>query len=178
MPLKKKAKQAEPDSKTRKPSAKSGATKVGLSSSAGDASNAQKGLLSLPTELIAKVLASFKTIGNFTSLPELTAEGSYGSDVKGEGASENLLAGEPVLGREYLERPDALRALSQTCVAYREVFLPLLFERLEVCVNTRPGNPTKAFYKHIGDGLERKCSGLAGRPDLWEMVRFVRFLTS
>lgn len=177
MPPRKKTKQTDPA--PRKPA---GESRTGKGSS-GNEVNAQKGLLSLPVELINKVLANFRSIGNFTSLPELNSEGSYGpepGDPKdaASGASDDPLAGEPVLGREYLERPDVLRALSQTCVAYRTAFLPLLFERLEVCVTTRPGNPTKAFYRHIGDGLERKCSGLVGRPDLSEMVRYVTFFIS
>lgn len=179
MPPKKRTKKAEPVAK--KPGTKSSARKGSTSSkSLEDPSNARKGLVRLPIELITHILSNYKTIGNLTAIPDsdeqhearvakiqaAVASGPEHQDV-------DLLGGEPVLPRSYLERPDALRALSQTCVAYRRVFLPILFESLDVCVTTRPGNPTRAFYKHIGEALERKCSGLAKREDLWGMVRFV-----
>lgn len=127
------------------------------------------------------VLSNYKGIGNFTSIPDRNEKREAQRQleaVEAPGPEDiDLLAREPLLPRVYLERPDVLRALSQTCVAYRKVFLPLLFERLEVCVTTRPGNQSRAFYKHIGEGLERKCSGLADRPDLWHMVGFVYLFT-
>ncbi|TEB20053.1 hypothetical protein FA13DRAFT_1820524 [Coprinellus micaceus] len=117
---------------------------------------------------------NYRSIGNFTTVPTPTeieeAKANAPPDSGDTEKEVDLLADEPVLKRVYLERPDTLRALSQTCVAYRGVFLPLLFERLEVCVTTRPGNPTKAFYRHISETMQRKCSGLAERPDLSEMV--------
>ncbi|TEB36836.1 hypothetical protein FA13DRAFT_1727209, partial [Coprinellus micaceus] len=123
--------------------------------------NAQKGITRLPIELITNILANYKSIGNFTSIPDHSERNNarhtaYGAPGIKPEPEPDLLAGEPVLPRAYLERPDVLRALSQTCVAYRKVFLPLLYERLE--------------------GLERKCEGLAKREDLWQFVGCVRVL--
>ncbi|TEB36835.1 hypothetical protein FA13DRAFT_1727208 [Coprinellus micaceus] len=159
MPPKKKTKTAAEPAAPKKAAPKKAAPK----SSGEDPSNGQRGLIRLPPELIAKVLENYRSIGNFTTRTHRPDSGDTEKEV-------DLLADEPVLKRVYLERPDTLRALSQTCVAYRGVFLPLLFERLEVCVTTRPGNPTKAFYRHISETMQRKCSGLAERPDLSEMV--------
>ncbi|KAJ3538052.1 hypothetical protein NMY22_g5327 [Coprinellus aureogranulatus] len=172
MPPKKKPKKTEPAS-SRKAGLKSTTGKASApSSSSENPANARQGILRLPPELIANVLSNYKSIGNFTSIPDRSEKEEARRQLQAPAAPGpiDLLSDEPVLPRAYLDRPDALRALSQTCVAYRQVFLPLLFERLEVCVTTRPGNPMRAFYKHIGEGLERKCSGLAKRPDLWEMV--------
>lgn len=74
---------------------------------------------------------------------------------------------DPVLPVVYLQRPDILRALSQTCAAYRRVFLPLAWENLDVCVGPRVKS---AFFKHAGETLERKSNGLLENKDLAKYV--------
>jgi hypothetical protein len=185
MPPKKKTKTAAEPAAPKKAAPKKAAPKSSTnrkapaSSSGENPSNEQRGLMRLPPELIAKVLENYRSIGNFTMVPTPTeieeAKANAPPNSDDTEKEVDLLADEPVLKRVYLERPDTLRALSQTCVAYRRVFLPLLFERLEVCVTTRPGNPTKAFYRHISETMQRKCSGLAERPDLSEMVACVSY---
>lgn len=47
--------------------------------------------------------------------------------------------GPPPRHRRYLERGKALKALSQTCNSFRQVFLTLLWRRLEVCSHSGAG---------------------------------------
>ena len=111
-----------------------------------DTSNLDRGLLSLPVELTTEILDYFPAIGPYTSatyyyhvLPEL-----------------------------YLARIDILRALSQLCIDYRRVFLPLLWDSLNVCFTIRRNSPvwSGAFYQHVGEALVRKCHGLSANPNL------------
>ena len=100
-------------------------------------SNADKGILALPLELRDEILAHYQKIDFLTRTPH-----------------DN-----PILPEEYLEYTDALRALSQVSVAYRQVFMPLLWETVNVCFSVRGAN-TNSFFKHVGEALARKCDGL------------------
>ena len=109
------------------------------------ASNLEKGLLSLPVELVTEILDYFPTIGPYTAV-------NHGSV--------------PLLPGIFLVRVDILRALSQVCIDYRRSFLPLLWESLNICFERRTKGLTNAFYKHLGDTLVRKCDGLSANPNL------------
>jgi hypothetical protein len=110
-----------------------------------DASNLERGLLSLPVELSTEILDYFPVIGPYTTLY------SY----------------EYVLPEIYHLRIDMLRALSQVCIDYRRVFLPLLWESLNVCFMREDSPDLKvAFYKHVGGALVRNCDGLLANPNL------------
>ena len=117
-----------------------------------DASNLERGLLSLPVELRTEILDYFPAIGPYTAvnvyyhlLPEI-----------------------------YLVRIDMLRALSQVCIDYRRVFLPLLWESLNVCFMRANSPESKgAFYKHVGEALIRKCDSLLANPNLSSYIGYV-----
>jgi hypothetical protein len=113
-----------------------------------DASNLERGLLPLPVELTTEILDYFPTIGPYTAV-------------------YNAIGG-PVLPEFFLVRIDVLRALSQVCIDYRRVFLPLLWESLNICFTMRNHGPdfTKAFYKNVCKAVVRKCDGLSANPDL------------
>jgi len=113
-----------------------------------DASNLERGLLSLPLELTTEILDYFPAIGPYTTIRNGTTD--------------------PVLPEFYLVRIDVLRALSQVCIDYRRAFLPLLWDSLNVCFTMRAASPgwTSAFYKHVGQALVRKCDGLSANPNL------------
>ena len=115
-------------------------------------SNSERGLISLPVELTTEILDYFPDIGPYTAVRLTPYDGL------------------PGLVELYLVRVDILRALSQVCVAYRRVFLPRLWESLNICFRMRRANPkwSKAFsgYKHLGQALIRKCEGLSANPDL------------
>lgn len=115
-----------------------------------DAANSEKGILSLPLELQREILGYYQKIDFLTRTPH-----------------DN-----PILPDEYLEYTDALRALSQVSVAYRQVFLPLLWETVNVCFSQRGANPT-SFFKHVGEALARKCDGLKANPELRPLVKSV-----
>ncbi|KAF5332118.1 hypothetical protein D9611_008037 [Ephemerocybe angulata] len=158
MPPRKKAKKGvsakeEPEIETTTATAAPKAT-------SGAAANGKKALAVLPAELLTKVLAHYKAIGPYTDI--YTARENRGRNEPDIG---------PTLDASYLERSDVLRALSQTCRVYREIFLPILYERMEACITPRSGKV--AFYKHIGETLERKCRGLKKNPALAKMVRTV-----
>lgn len=117
--------------------------------SAEDKTNTEKGFPVIPIELTTEILAYFPKIERSTRL-------IYGD--------------EPVLGWEYLERKDILRALSQTCIAYRSIFLPLLWESFDVCCQSRSMD-RPAFYRHAGETLQRKSEGLLNNPHLASYIR-------
>ena len=71
----------------------------------------------------------------------------------------------------YLERTDALRALSQTCKLWRHLFFPLLWERLESCL-TRP--KSAIWYSKVhGESLIRKSSLVCENLEIASHVRCV-----
>ena len=111
-----------------------------------DASNLERGLLSLPVELTTEILDYFPSIGPHTELHFY----------------------DHVLPEFYLVRQDILRALSQVCIDYRRVFLPLLWDSLDVCFELRRDNPgwSNAFYWRVGEALVRKCDGISANPNL------------
>ena len=82
----------EPASKKRK----SSLPPVEVWGTAENPANAGKAFLSIPMELTTEILSHFPAIDAYTGI-------WYGQD-------------EPVLPTVYLQRPDILRALSQTCV--------------------------------------------------------------
>ena len=106
----------------------------------------ERGLLSLPVELTTEILDYFPAIGPHTEF--------YFYD--------------HVLPEFFLVREDILRALSQVCIDYRRVFLPLLWDSLNVCFSLRRDSPgwSNAFYKHVGEALVRKCDGISANPNL------------
>ncbi|KAJ3494462.1 hypothetical protein NMY22_g20071 [Coprinellus aureogranulatus] len=63
-----------------------------------------------------------------------------------------------------LERHDALRSLSQTCVGWRRVFLPLLWETVETAISSRPGGGSGAWYKQCHAALISACNVLVEPP--------------
>ncbi|PPQ79433.1 hypothetical protein CVT25_002704 [Psilocybe cyanescens] len=119
------------------------------------ASNSEKGILAMPVELRTEILDNFLKITLFT---ETTHD-------------------DPVLPEKYLARTDALRALSQVCVAYRREFLPFLWEKLNICCDARDSavDVSVLFHINIGKALERKCDGLIVSPHLQPYIRSAAF---
>ncbi|KAF8060831.1 hypothetical protein FPV67DRAFT_1587292 [Lyophyllum atratum] len=70
------------------------------------------GLPALPVELLLETISYFPTI----PIP---------------------IVGDDMYSTSYLDRPQLCRALSQTCRSLRSRFLPLSWQRIEVCVTTR-----------------------------------------
>jgi hypothetical protein len=110
-----------------------------------DASNLERGLLSLPVELTTEILDYFPAIGPYTEV------------------YENI-----ILSEIYLVRVDLLRALSQVCIDYRRVFLPLLWESLNLCFEMRTTNLRwkNGYDNHVGEAIVRNCDGLSDNPNL------------
>jgi hypothetical protein len=75
-----------------------------------------------------------------------------------------------LLPSRYLERTTALRLLSQTCKLWRNIFFPLLWERLEACLSH---SSTGAWYKIYGESLIRKSSLVCENPEIASHVRCV-----
>ncbi|KAF7308299.1 hypothetical protein HMN09_00677900 [Mycena chlorophos] len=79
-------------------------------------------------------------------------------------------SGNPVLPGDYGWRTANLRALAGTCAPLRNVYLPLLWESWNVCVD--PGNG-RAFYKILGDHLRDASIALARQPETLELIRTI-----
>ncbi len=77
----------------------------------GDVDNRKCKFVELPLELLLEIISHFQAV----SIPA-----KLGSEM-------------PVLPPSVFERPDVLRALSQTCRHWRSIFFPMLWERMEVC---------------------------------------------
>ena len=114
-------------------------------------------LLELPLELIMEILS------HFNYLPVITAKldlGHFGVD--------------PKVSRLYLKRTDVLRALSQTCRSWRNLFSPLLWERLEPCLIHSDSGKCPESY---GESLIRKSTFVCENPEIASHVRCVRIRT-
>ncbi|KAJ7457932.1 hypothetical protein B0H11DRAFT_2243143 [Mycena galericulata] len=70
----------------------------------------------------------------------------------------------------YRERPETLRALSQTNRAFRSIFLPLLWEHVEACFEPKD---SAAWYARVANVLFDRCTGLMQRENR-SLVRHVR----
>ncbi|TFK26660.1 hypothetical protein FA15DRAFT_263770 [Coprinopsis marcescibilis] len=123
--------------------------------------NERSGFCKIPEELTLEILSYFPSVGPLTSHHKSSKESSKWDP-------------DPILPRYYLDRPNALRALSQTCSAYRSIFLPILWDRLEVCV--RAATTTEQFFRHAGLTMIRKCDGLRKNKELASMVKRVHVI--
>ncbi|CAE6521385.1 unnamed protein product [Rhizoctonia solani] len=81
---------------------------------------------------------------------------------------EDILINPTHLPGHFLDRFKALRNLSQLCQLARRTYLPLLWERVQICVATG-----SMWYKEHGNNLVRKCNGLLKSQHLWPYVRKV-----
>ncbi|KAJ7176767.1 hypothetical protein C8R46DRAFT_44000 [Mycena filopes] len=63
---------------------------------------------------------------------------------------------------KYYERNDALTALSQTCRLLRDITLPRLWERLDIC--RIPDHHRQQWFKYAMRAIERKANGIADSP--------------
>ena len=128
---------------------------VAQTGSAEVAANANRGFLKLPPELWDEIFQHF-----------------YGVDLLSRVPGSN---DDRVLPPKFLQKSDALRSLSQLCVAYRKIFLPILWESFMVCFNVRGrtnGEEEPLFFRHVGQTLLRKCDGLTSRADLHPLIKF------
>ncbi|KAJ7504126.1 hypothetical protein B0H11DRAFT_1980906 [Mycena galericulata] len=117
--------------------------------------NSSTGLLVMPVELLHLIASHF---GRSVEVPY----------VELRTAGEN-----PHLPSEYLYRLIALRAVSQTCNQLRLVFLPILWECMDICVQSPKGS---VFYKALGELLKRTSEGLASEPELLSHIETVNVI--
>ncbi|KAH7345420.1 hypothetical protein B0J17DRAFT_702824 [Rhizoctonia solani] len=78
--------------------------------------------------------------------------------------------------QDYFERFSVLRALSQICRLSRKMYLPLLWERFQVCLVTNPGDNGSVVLGKLWKGRARGCYKvhICGRTS----VALTRFQTS
>ncbi|KAH7345412.1 hypothetical protein B0J17DRAFT_608601 [Rhizoctonia solani] len=115
----------------------------------------RKGFLTFPPELVYMIF-------------------SYYAEIR----IEDILVNPIFLPGHFLDRFKVLRSLSQLCQLSRKIYLPLLYERLQICITTKP-----AWYREHGNNLIRKCNGLLKSQHLWPYIRtitvcFTRFETN
>lgn len=109
--------------------------------------------LQLPPELLLEI------ISHFQFLPIPYKDGNQHSYEK-------------ILPEVYLERTDILRALSQTCQYWRQMFLPMQWQCLDVVSSH---SSSGAWYKTLGESLIRKSQLVCEMPELASYVRYVLF---
>ncbi|CCO34711.1 hypothetical protein BN14_08818 [Rhizoctonia solani AG-1 IB] len=102
-----------------------------------------KGFLALPDELVHMIFLYYTEI-----------------------RIEDILVNSTSLPQHFLDRFSALRNLSQLCQLSREIYLPLLWERVQICIATGG-----AWYREHGKNMMRKCKGLLKSSYLWPYVR-------
>lgn len=108
----------------------------------------------LPAELYLEIMSYF------SSVPiDETSSGGYSLE-------PHLLA---------LERQDALRAMSQTCRAWRAFYRPLLWENVEMA-GTRPGGGQ--WYLQCCKTLVAKCTEIKECKEVAGWVKGMRFVLS
>jgi hypothetical protein len=115
--------------------------------------NTRSTLLELPLELIMEI------ISHFDCLPLITSKLNY-----------YHFSDDPRVSGWYLERTNALRALSQTCRSWRNLFFPLLWERLEPCL-IHFGLDKRSERK--ADLLMRMSAFVCENPEIASHVRCV-----
>ncbi|CAA7269121.1 unnamed protein product [Cyclocybe aegerita] len=108
-------------------------------------------ILEFPYELILEILSYFEALPvPFT--PDDARMNSFSTH----------------LPESTLERSDTLRALSQTCRMWRNVFLPMVWQNLEVSATH---SQSAAWYKVFGEALIRKSKLVCDNPDIASLVR-------
>ncbi|KAG5340348.1 hypothetical protein C0989_002078 [Termitomyces sp. Mn162] len=116
-----------------------------------------KGVFDLPDEIWLEILSHFSSV----RIPTLRLNDA------------------PLLSSSTLEREHALRALTQTCRAFRAFLLPELWVRFEVLsASTGQQNPDDfdiagAWYRDIAEALEKRSNGLRQSPYHANYVRIV-----
>ena len=65
-----------------------------------------------------------------------------------------------------------LRAISQTCVVWREAFVERLWRDVLVCMIPRGSNPV-GFFKSVGEAMRRRCEGMLESEEVAAYVRWV-----
>ncbi|KNZ82316.1 hypothetical protein J132_00131 [Termitomyces sp. J132] len=103
-----------------------------------------KGVFDLPDEIWLEILSHFSSV----RIPTLRLNDA------------------PLLSSSTLEREHALRALSQTCRAFRAFLLPELWVRFEVCALHNQ-------LEDIAEALEKRSNGLRQSPYHANYVRIV-----
>lgn len=139
--------------KKRKTTAPSAASASTVERTEKGVNNETCGLLGMPVELLHLTSSHF---GPAVECP--VQYNSHNQDV-------------PTLPVHYRDRPEALRALSQTCRSLRAAFLPLLWENMDVCATMRTGKPN-SFFKALGDILHRTSEGLIEQPEFLAHIRY------
>jgi hypothetical protein len=109
-----------------------------------------RGFLALPNELVSQILSYYPEIKTAHILANPTFIGSWKDP-------EN-----------YFLRFDVLRSLSQLCRLARDIYLPLLWERFQVCLTA---NVEGQWFRNIGQAMERKSKGMLKSKHLWPYVK-------
>ncbi|KAF6741374.1 hypothetical protein DFP72DRAFT_945011 [Ephemerocybe angulata] len=111
----------------------------------------------LPAELLLEVASNFEVVVPFDRVTHRDYDAWFHID------------------EVALERQDALRAMSQVSQRWRKLFLPLLWENVEIAA-CRKGKGQ--WHEQCSMGLIKKGNGLAENPELAQYVQNIRVAIS
>ncbi|KAF8159183.1 hypothetical protein B0H34DRAFT_654539 [Crassisporium funariophilum] len=111
----------------------------------------------LPLELLMEIISYFNSLPTHSSNGAAFTWGAYSASGK-------------MMAATSLERTHVLRSLSQTCKLWRNIFFPMLWERLEACATH---SLSGAWYQVLGQSLIRKSTLVSENPELASHVRII-----
>ncbi|KAL0956973.1 hypothetical protein HGRIS_003076 [Hohenbuehelia grisea] len=125
-------------------------------------SNSASAFLKLPIEVMLEII-SYYPLAGMTLVP-VEYRHNYSAPLEWQRPSYSVLPG------VFLDRYEALRALTLTCSALRRSILPVLWEHVEAC---SASHAETGWYKSVGVRLRCKSNILFHNPHLAEHVQTI-----
>jgi hypothetical protein len=144
--------------------------------------NVGTGLAKLPPELIPEIISCYHSVENDSTLVNGINDQSRDQLVQGTDSNSRKKKKHRSPGcipLIFSERTKVLRALSATCRTYRIIFLPFLWDRLDICFAPRTwaddvnAEAMEPVYREVAESMIRKCNGILENPHLAPMIRYV-----
>jgi hypothetical protein len=147
-----------------------------------DVNNVGKGLAKLPPEMMPEIISWYHSVEDDSTLVNNNQSRDplvQGTDSNSKKKTKHRSPG--CIPLIFSERTNVLRALSATCRTYRIIFLPFLWDRLDICFAPRTwandddvnAEAMEPVYREVSESMIRKCNGILENPHLAPMIRCV-----